>query len=133
MHQHSVYGFGYQGVDFDAFVRKVKTLGATVIDTRLRPVSRTHIWNRKRLAAALGDAYEWVQDLGNLNYKGGPIELQDLEQGLHAARRRLALGPIVLLCVCRDVSGCHRNVILQRLAGEGHPVEAFMLSRAEVH
>jgi len=115
----AVYSFGYQGADFSTFVEAVRTRGVTVIDTRLKPVSRNPTWNRSRLQAALGAAYAWIEDLGNLNYRGGPIAVRDERRGLESLRTHLANGPIVLMCVCRDEATCHRATILKRLEADG--------------
>jgi uncharacterized protein (DUF488 family) len=114
-----VYSFGYQGQAVEPFARRVVELGATVIDTRLKPYSRNPTWNKSRLQAVLGDRYVWVEALGNLNYKGGPTVIKDLEHGLANVRTRLAAGPVVLICVCADVTDCHRNVTLAALRSEG--------------
>jgi uncharacterized protein (DUF488 family) len=117
--KHPVYSFGYQGQSIDEFIQHVHHAGALVIDTRLKPYSRDPTWNKSRLEKALGQRYRWIEQLGNLNYKGGPIVIKDLDTGLRHVEAALTNQPVVLICVCKDVRVCHRNVILGRLREAG--------------
>jgi hypothetical protein len=44
--------------------------------------------------------YRHVGALDNRNYRGGPIQIADLEQGITAIAAHPR--PVVLLCGCRD-------------------------------
>ncbi len=120
-----VYSFGYAGHKVEPFVVRVRALGAVVVDTRLKPFSRMHEWNKSRLTSTLGDAYMWVDALGNRNYKGGPIDIVNLELGLARVEGVLASRPVVLLCVCGTEATCHRRVVLDALAHRGYPIREF--------
>lgn len=114
-----LYSAGYGNLHLDAFCAFVERERLVVADVRLRPYSnRNPIWNQKALQARLGDRYVWIDELGNLNYKGGPIVLKDEQEGLRRLRAFLEVHSVVLLCVCSDPTICHRTVIVQRLAGE---------------
>jgi uncharacterized protein (DUF488 family) len=94
MTKHPVYSFGYHGQKLDSFVARVRELGAVVVDTRLKPVSRDSSWNKSRLLAALPAAYRWIEDLGNLNYKGnGPTAYKDFERGMRTLRESSGMRP----------------------------------------
>jgi hypothetical protein len=62
--------------------------------------------------------------LGNRNYKGGPIEIVNLEAGV--AEIRAAERPVLLLCVCSDPRICHRTFVADHLRALGFVVEEFV-------
>ena len=70
----------------------------------------------------MGSAYIHVRELGNVNYKGGPVEIEDLEAGLCKLRAILERGPAILMCMCSNLRRCHRKVAADALAGEGYAV-----------
>jgi uncharacterized protein YeaO (DUF488 family) len=39
---------------------------------------------------------------------------------MQTVHEHLANGPVLLLCVCRDVATCHRLVILESLRSHGY-------------
>ena len=118
--RQTVYSAGYQRLNLETFVRDVGALRAVVADVRLKPQSRNFVWNRRNLESTLGLRYVWIPELGNLNYKGGPIVLQAPAPGLLALANLLTQSPVVVLCVCADPKVCHRTVVLHMLH-EQHP------------
>jgi hypothetical protein len=54
--------------------------------------------------------------LGNRNYKGGPVEIVDLEAGLAQVADRLVSQPVILLCVCAEVERCHRRLVAEAIS-----------------
>lgn len=111
-----VYSAGYQNMNREAFAEFVRRNGIKVADVRLKPVSRNHVWNKNALLERLVlSGYVHIPDLGNLNYKGGPIVLKDEAAGLLALRALLTISPVVVLCVCADPMICHRTVITDKL------------------
>jgi uncharacterized protein (DUF488 family) len=116
-----VYTYGYQGHDPDELHKIALTLNATVFDIRFSPRSRNYKWSGSNLQNVLGDRYRHVRAFGNKNYKGGPIELVNfasgLEQVLDSPR------PVILMCVCKDPSICHRTTIANILKEMGLEVE----------
>jgi uncharacterized protein (DUF488 family) len=117
-----VWSAGYAAFDPVVFERLVVELNLTVADVRFRPSSQDPRWCRETLAKRLGARYRWIRDLGNRNYKGGPIELVDVDSGLEKLRTLLAAGDVVVLCVCADPARCHRTVVTSLLAAEGYDV-----------
>lgn len=110
-----VYSAGYQRLDFDRFAQEVEALDVFVADVRLKPVSRNSAWNKIELWRRLGDRYHWIGELGNRNYQGGPIVLQDPAVGLRKLTMLLVAKPVVVLCVCHQAAGCHRTDVIARL------------------
>ena len=116
-----VYTFGYSGKDTADLDRLVDDLGAVVFDVRFSPRSRNPHWNRRALEALLGDRYRHVRALGNANYRGGPIEIVDLEEGVRTIQA--SPQPVILMCVCKDPRICHRTTIADHLRALGFDVE----------
>lgn len=112
-----VYGIGYGGRKLHEIKRIAEELDATVFDVRLSPRSRIPYFTEAALAARLGDRYVHVGDLGNLNYRGGPVRIADLEAGI----RRIADHgrPVILMCACKDPARCHRTTIAAELQARG--------------
>ena len=114
----AVWTAGYAGHRSADLLRLVEHHDVIVMDIRLSPRSRVPSWNKGPLAQLLGRHYQHVPELGNLNYKtGGPVEIADLETGLQivTGSERAPL----LLCVCAEVSRCHRKVIAEHLIARG--------------
>jgi uncharacterized protein (DUF488 family) len=111
-----LYTFGYSGKQPDELLALAEQLDAIVVDIRFSPRSRVPQWSGGRLARLLGDRYCHLPALGNRNYKGGPIELVDLETGIAQVADLLAHQPVILLCVCGDVQHCHRRLAAEAIA-----------------
>ena len=119
MMQVVLYSAGYQRLDQSAFVAFVQRENLVVADLRLKPVSRNFEWNKNAMATLLGDHYVWIEELGNLNYRGGPIVLKDEAMGLAKLWALLRRQSVVVLCVCADPAICHRTVVTKKLEAEG--------------
>jgi uncharacterized protein (DUF488 family) len=91
-------------------------LDAVVVDIRFSPRSRNPHWTAGRLTSLLGERYRHLAVLGNRNYKGGPIEFVDLEEGVVKVGELLREQPVILLCVCADVERCHRLPAAEAIA-----------------
>lgn len=115
---NTVYSIGYSllGAEnhIDSLLRQPKTL---LVDTRLSPNSWQRQWKRENLQARYGKRYRWAgRYLGNTNYKGGPIDIADIDTGLAGLCLYLDEGfDLILLCQCKEEEECHRAVILQEL------------------
>ncbi|BBL75475.1 DUF488 family protein [Methylomagnum ishizawai] len=111
------YGAGWTVEALDAAMRERH---AVLVDTRLVPFSRKPGWGRDALSAHFGPRrYVHIKALGNLNYRGGPVELADAGEGIESLAARLAepgIDAVVLLCGCRDVRTCHRKVVAELAA-----------------
>jgi uncharacterized protein (DUF488 family) len=125
-----IYSLGYTGFRYEALIAFVRERPRLLLaDVRLKPFSRFHPrWSRSHLQAALGTQYEWFEQLGNLNYKGGPITLKDPAIGIEMLRRRLDAHDLAIMCACRDPQHCHRSTITGLLEAEGWTVEQVSAS-----
>jgi uncharacterized protein (DUF488 family) len=127
--KYKVYSIGYSGTAFDDLIRFVRARNLLLVDVRLKPVSRFQPhWNKGSLAYALGDNYHWLPELGNLNYKGGPVALKNEQVGMDILRNLLGVRNVAVLCACADYTRCHRTTVTEALAGEGYPIEQVSLS-----
>lgn len=111
----SLYTFGYSGQQPEDLLALAEQLDAVVADIRFSPRSRIPQWNGGRLAKLLGDRYHHLPALGNRNYKGGPVEIVDLEAGLAQVADLLVHQPVILLCVCADIQHCHRRLAAETI------------------
>lgn len=112
-----IYTIGYTGRKPEEIKQAVRERGAVLLDIRFSPRSRVPQWTKKRLTELLGERYKHVKALGNINYKGGPIELVDFEAG-----KAIIDGfevPVVLMCACKDQHRCHRTTVAQMLQAQG--------------
>lgn len=132
-------GIGYEGQDAETLVGRLRALGVeTLVDVRLTPISRKKGLSKTALSAALENAgidYLHRRALGNPKHNrpgfaaGGeakaaaiavfralldePAAVDALEEIRKLAQERL----VALLCFEADESCCHRQVILEALAG----------------
>jgi uncharacterized protein (DUF488 family) len=120
-----LYTLGYSGWTPEAIQTEAQVHNAVVCDIRYSPASRHHQWRKHQLAQLFGARYQHVQALGNRNYKsGGPIALADYEAGKQVIAEILATGQrVILMCVCKDLTTCHRRTAAERLAADlGVPI-----------
>lgn len=113
----TIFTMGYAGWAPPALRDEVIRLGASVVDVRIAPTSKSPQWRKEALAELLGPRYRHLPALGNRNaFTGGPAELAAPEQALAPVRALLAAGPVVLLCGCADPARCHRGLAATYLA-----------------
>lgn len=128
----TLYTLGYTGIKPEQLQRLVQDLGEVVVDTRYSPRSRAVQWTRLRLTGLLGRSYQHLPSLGNINYKGdGPIVINKPEEGVPQVAQLLEKQPVILLCVCAEVSGCHRKVVAE-LMQEYSGCEVVHLSAKDI-
>ncbi len=109
---YSLYTLGYTGLKPDEILRAADALGAIIADIRIAPRSRHAMWNKSKLAAAWGERYVHIPELGNRNYKGEfgeGVMLVDAEAGGAQVNRLLEAQPVILMCACEDWHTCHRR------------------------
>ena len=112
-----LYTIGYTGLKIEKLKQWAEDHNALIVDIRLSPRSRAPQWNKGKLSAALGDLYHHIPALGNINYKGGPIQLKDPASGIQQVQQLLTGGKsVVLMCVCADVTTCHRTPASELIA-----------------
>lgn len=136
---------GYSGRSPDGLIEifKQNRIGL-VVDVRLSPASRDARWTRAELEPVVqtaGMQYLWAKDLGNPFYpRGARVTKVQGEEILRRYREHLLTDPraagallgletrialpktppgepsdVVLLCLCRSASRCHRGPIVEAL------------------
>jgi len=116
-----LYTIGYQSSTVDDLVRYIIKLDAILVDIRFKPYSRQREFNRDALKRRIGDYYWHVPELGNANYRGGPMWINDYETGkqrVAAALKNDPPKPVILMCMCGNLKQCHRLPVAERLARE---------------
>jgi uncharacterized protein (DUF488 family) len=113
----TIYTIGYAGWAPVALREHVLALGATLVDVRIAPTSKSPQWRKEALATLMSTAYLHLPALGNRNaFIGGPVALNDPERALQPIAALLERGPVALLCGCADPQRCHRSVAAAFLA-----------------
>lgn len=127
-----IYLAGYTGRKPDQLKKVAEHLNLTVVDIRLSPRSRVSYWSKQSLQLLLGNRYVWIKELGNLNYKGGPIQISDIGNGTDRAVGICSLfkTDMLLLCACEHGFSCHRSVVGAEFARQGFQVEEIDWSKA---
>ena len=110
-----LFSLGYSGVRFEAVTQWLDQHDALLVDVRFKPFSRNPQWRQSYLQRVLGPRYWHVPELGNLNYKGGRIQLMDEAAGVRTVSEMLERTPVALLCVCSDHATCHRTVAAEAI------------------
>jgi hypothetical protein len=118
---NTFYTAGYTGHTPAQLKEAAETLGAIVFDARFSAWSRNPDWTRPNLERVFDrSTYRYVPEFGNKNYKGefgNGIMLSNYEGG--KAILRNAGKPVILLCMCRELVGCHRNTVREQLERDG--------------
>lgn len=138
MESNVIIGVGYEGLDPDGLVSKLRLRGVrTVVDVRLNPISRKRGLSKTALRARLAEdeiGYEHLPSLGNprdnregfaeldgraaRNARAKFGELLDTEPAREALSRvteLAAVGTVALLCFEQDETRCHREIVLTAL------------------
>lgn len=141
-----IYSVGYEGMTLDALVDRLSGARVSVlVDVRLNPVSRKPGFSKKRLTQALRDAgieYIHEKDLGNPQDNRDSFRNGDGEAGRSRMRSMLNNGGgealdrlvhlaskqrVAVLCVERDHSGCHRDVITDMAVERNPDIEVLRI------
>lgn len=124
----TVYTVGYSGRKPEDLKQFVIDLDAVLLDIRFSPVSRIPHWNKMAVADTVGGAYQHVKALGNVNYKGGPVQIVDYQRG--KAIIEASECPVILMCACGDPTHCHRTVVAEMLRKDGYTVTELNTAKA---
>jgi uncharacterized protein (DUF488 family) len=119
-----VYTIGYSGRKLTEIQRIAESLDATIFDVRISNRSRNRAFNGRNLREVLGDRYQHVKELGNVNYRKSGMEhvrFLDLEAGLEKIANHPQ--PVILMCVCKHDDKCHRSLVADELRERGCEVE----------
>jgi uncharacterized protein (DUF488 family) len=113
----TIYTMGYAGWAPAGLRDEVLRLGATLIDVRIAPTSKSPQWRKEALAELMGERYVHLPALGNRNaFNGGPAELAAPERAVEPVAALLTHGPVILLCGCARPERCHRGLAAAYLA-----------------
>lgn len=116
---HTLYTLGYQGLKQEHLQEWVRRLDAFLVDIRFSPRSRHPAFSRAGLTRVFGDRYRHLPALGNRNYKGaGPVVLDNPGLGGAQVKPMLEERPVILMCVCWNLSECHRRVAADLIAAQ---------------
>lgn len=130
-----LFTIGYQQTTFARLTDWVKRERVLLADIRYLPWSKESQWRQDALAGALGSQYLHVHALGNPNYNtDGPMRLADGRAGLRVIAEHLRQQPVVLMCACWNLDGCHRKLAAAYIEGEyasaNVPLEVVHLTAA---
>ncbi|GAB4528483.1 MAG: hypothetical protein OHK0046_47350 [Anaerolineae bacterium] len=126
-----LYSVGYQGIKVDDLYAAIRHLDAVLVDVRIRPWSQQEEYQKPQLQALFGPHYQHIPELGNLNYKGGEVLLQDVEHGTVELLKVLRDSPAVVMCACWNYETCHRRNVVDEMVAR-YFVEVFHLSKQSV-
>lgn len=138
MTEHDVTGIGYEGLDVDGLITRLRLRGVQhVVDVRLTPISRKRGLSKTALSARLaevGIAYSHFRALGNpkSNRDGfaeitgaaaeqsrerfrGVLKSSEAEDALNAIRKIAETERVSLLCFEAEQGRCHRSLVLEAL------------------
>jgi hypothetical protein len=132
-----VYHVGYNAYNSEQQVQSLmQDPKMLLIDTRLKPWSYKPQWSRDDkhvgphtilgLQSQWGRRYRYAgKYLGNLNYKGGDIDIPHLDEGVQVLVQCLQKGyKLLIICQCSHDS-CHRYKILRELKRVMPEVEIY--------
>jgi len=122
----TVFTVGYGGRKFDRFVELLKRHGIDlVVDVRRFPKSKDEHYLRENLERELpkhGISYVYLGDLLGGFRRGGYEKYMESEDYMRGISRLLELAEehkVVIMCVERNVRGCHRRYISRTLEEAG--------------
>lgn len=118
---NKIYTMGYGDPSSVGRLQHLMSNDSTLlIDVRKSPRTGYIMWNGETLARAWGKRYRQAgQFLGNINYKGGPIQIADMETGVKGLISYYTQGhDLILLCGCKNYDTCHRHTIIDYLRKE---------------
>lgn len=116
MSEITVYECGYRRTPVRSICAMAAELDAPIADIRYAVTP----WGAAAPAAfeALAPGRRvHVRDLGNVNYKGGPIRLLHTERGLDTlvSIADAAGGRVIVMCACAEYESCHRRTVVEAL------------------
>jgi uncharacterized protein (DUF488 family) len=144
----NLYTFGYEGLDIEAFVARVRAAGIkTVVDVRERPLSRKKGFSKAAFSAALaqaGVAYRHDPGLGcpkaiRDRYKAGAdwaiytrefLAYIETQEGRVRELVKLAKATAAcLVCFEADHTACHRTYVARAARDLGGPTVVHLTLR----
>lgn len=146
-----LYTFGYEGLDLDTFIGRLKVAGVRqVVDVREYPLSRKKGFSKNALSAALaahGIEYVHIAALGcpkairqrlKLDGDWGRYErsflryLKTQAEAVHELARVAKRKTACLLCFEADYNRCHRSFVARAAVACGAPRLVHLTLETEV-
>lgn len=115
---HKIYHIGYRTDGALSVIKQAMqdNPDLRLIDIRFKPASRQPEWRGEAFKHAYTNRYEWLPDLGNLNYGGrGPIQIANLNNGLASLNNLLQTYDVLIMCGCPEACKCHRKTVLEAM------------------
>ena len=116
-----IFTTGYTDKNVADLPDLLENLDAILIDIRFSPSSKEIIWTKDYLSLMLRRRYQHIPQLGNRADKEGKIQIQNLELGIRLITN-LDYNAL-LLCACKNLTECHRLVIINELLKRGVEVK----------
>lgn len=126
---------GYTGRKPAEIAAIVRESDGLLLDIRYSAKSRNPAWNKRQLEEMLSGKYCHLWEWGNVNYKGGEIDIADYDYGLtmlqaiikdaEAAGNLSGNEIILLMCACKDADHCHRTEVARLLRADGYEVSEW--------
>lgn len=111
-------GYNQKGWTPEKLLIEAKRLNAIVVDIRKSAKSWNSEWCYRHLRDYLGKRwYFWCPAFGNVNYANdGPIQIANPVSGMKSIATILQHNSgVILMCGCRSLDGCHRQVVAEML------------------
>jgi len=111
-----IFTIGYQNIKRKRLQSVVDELSAALVDIRYVPFSQNPFWTQPQLQETFKENYFYIKDFGNVNYKGGPFEILDMERGIEMFSSILdKYKNIFLMCSCSSLKECHRFLVAEEI------------------
>jgi uncharacterized protein (DUF488 family) len=143
-----LYTFGYEGLDIDAFVARLQSVGIrTLVDVRELPLSRKRGFSKRAFAAALADAGiaylhapalgcpkevrdQYKRDSSWPRYTSGFMKHLSAQQASIVELAKMARATrSCLVCFEADFNACHRTFVARAAHAAGAPSVMHLSAR----
>lgn len=122
------YGAGFKLVELANFCESRNIM---IADVRWSPSSRNPQYRKPFLEKTLGRNYIHLPKLGNTNFKGSLIVIDDLFGGCDQLLKLLERSHVAIMCVCWKFDTCHRKLIVDHMKST-YGIESAWLSKEMV-
>jgi len=111
-----IFTIGYQNIKRKRLQSVVDELSAALVDIRYVPWSVNPFWTQVQLQEAFKENYFNIKEFGNVNYKGGPFKIFNMEKGIELfSPISDKYKNIFLMCSCKELEKCHRHLIAKEI------------------
>lgn len=119
------FGYGFRE-SMQVLQQLMEDSNTYLVDIRKSPKTGYAGFNDYELKSQFKDRYVHMIELGNANFKGGPIQIIRPVQGIDRLVKGLNKGyRLILLCGCQSYDTCHRKTAVELLKGTMPNVEVI--------